>query len=1822
LGAIENRKAKPAWLCALFLVCALALHAQTGIERNTKLPGIRRFHRISLDAKSLADAARAGVSVAFPIAGQWHQLQLSLHSLRAPGFRAVLITPEGEREIEPPPVSTYRGKLDGDPGSEVRLTISGDSVRGFAAFGTSWYFIEPEPGGGHIAYSAADAESLATLASDALPGRLAAAMKVPAGTLALSTPLTATIILDADAEFYTLDPASWMARQESVLNDVEGIYSAEVQVQFRVRLQAAHTNLADFPGTTACTSTAQDLLAQVNNYWGARPEGRDLVHVFSGKNFDNSVIGCAYEPSLADNAQSASLSQQVSKGANATYTATALQKALLAAHEIGHTFNGDHNWATSTYDAACQCTDDTIMSPIFSGTTPLPGGHQMVNHFSDANKLRIDTTAQNSLCTIPAGNGDTSAAGSAIIDDFYRNGGVTFVGCPTDNLHASGNGSLQDVSGGTQGAGALLIASGAASASWLYGMVWTYYSQAGGAAALGFPQQDEQIGTSYVSGASIFYATLPNAAIYSYGTGPRYGQTYRVGGAIATKWAQACVSNCGTGAVLGMPTAEEAAAGVSPNATTGRMQTFEAGQIYLHQSGPRTGLAYFVHADISLKYTLYGGSASALGFPISDEYSSGSGLRSDFEGGSIVWTSSGGAVVNLAAAAETISKPTLPQGAGRGVEGSVFTFTAGGAVSSKGSAVRYKFFWGDGSDSGWLAAGATSAAKSWASTGSYAVTAIAANSDLSVLSAPSDPLMVAVGPAAPVLSAPANGAAGVATNVSLTWSAVAGTSGYSVYFGTTNPPPLAAVVSGTTFTPALSAGVTYYWTAASRDPNNSNSENPAAVWSFGTAGATTPIGFSANAQGAMISVDGVAHAVPFTLNLTGGNHSVSVAAGFQAGAGVQYSFTSWSDATATPVRTITVSPGQPAAYSASFLTQYQLLTASNPAGGGSVSPASGDFYPAGSTVAITATAASGYAFASWTGSVSSSSNASSTIVMTAPQTVSATFVQASTISFQSSPPGLPIVLDGGSPQTTPFSAPLTAGSHTISVAASIPGVTGTQYVFNSWADNNTNASRTIVVGGGGASSYSANFTTQYQLTTAASPTAGGAVTPSTGFFNAGATVTVTAAPSAGYAFGAWSSNVTSGAVSMTGPQTVTATFLPLTAVGFQTSPAGLPVTVDGVVQNAPFTANLTPGSHSIGVPVIQSGGPGTQYVFGAWNDATATATRTVIVVAGQAAAYIAAYNTLFQLMTAASPPSGGIVAPASAYFNAGQAVPLSATPMPGYAFTGWSPNVAADTVVMTGPQSVTANFSQVTGITFQTNPPGLQVTVDGAMQPSPFNLALIAGNHSASVGAQQPGGAGMQYLFSAWADGVTTTARTVAVVTGQPATYTANYTTQYLITVAASPQAGGSVSGGGYFNSGTVEPISATPNAGYVFTGWTGSVAQPASRATSVTVNAPQTVTANFAAVAAIAFQTNPSGLPLTVDGVTQNAPFTATLTPGPHTIAAPAPAASNGIQNVFASWSDSGAQSHTISLSAGQTGTVSANFTTQYQLIVSVSPAMAGSVSPASGWHNAGSSVQLTATPAPGYTFVNWTGTVSASATASTTIAMNAPQVVSANFSASAITTATFVRQLYRDLLDREPDAAGLAYWSGQLDYGVLTRAQLAAQFFTSAEFASSGLYIVKLYLGVLQRDPDYGGWFYWFNALHSGTPASAVVQNFVSSQEFVQRYGTLSNTDFVTLVYQNLLGRAPDQAGLQYFVGLLNGGATQGQIFDQFVQSAEFGARVAPRANANLLYLGLLRRTAEPGGLAYWTSSLAAGNPLASGVGAFIGSPEYLSRLALVNP
>jgi hypothetical protein len=101
----------------------------------------------------------------------------------------------------------------------------------------------------------------------------------------------------------------------------------------------------------------------------------------------------------------------------------------------------------------------------------------------------------------------------------------------------------------------------------------------------------------------------------------------------------------------------------------------------------------------------------------------------------------------------------------------------------------------------------------------------------------------------------------------------------------------------------------------------------------------------------------------------------------------------------------------------------------------------------------------------------------------------------------------------------------------------------------------------------------------------------------------------------------------------------------------------------------------------------------------------------------------------------------------------------------------------------------------------------------------------------------------------------------------------------------------------------------------------------------------------------------------------------------------------------------------------------------------------------------------------------------------------------------------------------------------------------------------------VFRLYNAAFSRLPDANGLENWINGNAAGTVTYASsAQSFSESQEFKNRYGSnVTDTQFITTLYNNVLGRAPDAAGLSHYQSLLAGGKSRGALLLDFSESPE---------------------------------------------------------------
>ena len=191
---------------------------------------------------------------------------------------------------------------------------------------------------------------------------------------------------------------------------------------------------------------------------------------------------------------------------------------------------------------------------------------------------------------------------------------------------------------------------------------------------------------------------------------------------------------------------------------------------------------------------------------------------------------------------------------------------------------------------------------------------------------------------------------------------------------------------------------------------------------------------------------------------------------------------------------------------------------------------------------------------------------------------------------------------------------------------------------------------------------------------------------------------------------------------------------------------------------------------------------------------------------------------------------------------------------------------------------------------------------------------------------------------------------------------------------------------------------------------------------------------------------------------------------------------------------------------------------------------------------------------------------------------------VMSAEFQQTfgALDNQAFIEQLFRNVLDREGDAEGIAAFTAALDGG-RERASVVVEFANSPEFLqltslSSAAFatnviinpaeaqVFRIYQAVFLRDPDEAGFTAFTNSIQAGVlTVEEITAEFVASEEFQITYGNLDNTDFVELLFANVLPGNMDAQGRADFIDALDAGTlTREAMVAEFVETFEFVQRM----------------------------------------------------------
>ncbi len=686
---------------------------------------------------------------------------------------------------------------------------------------------------------------------------------------------------------------------------------------------------------------------------------------------------------------------------------------------------------------------------------------------------------------------------------------------------------------------------------------------------------------------------------------------------------------------------------------------------------------------------------------------------------------------------------------------------------------------------------------------------------------------------------------------------------------------------------------------------------------------------------------------------------------------------------------------------------FEITAEASPEHGGTIEGA-GTWYE-GHSGTLTATPANGFSFENWTENgnvVSTQSNYSFT----------ASADRHLVANFGSAVPVWPVTLtanptDGGSVSG--------GGNHEEGENITVTATPSAGYDFINWTENgsvvSTSASYSFVVEE--SRELAANFVVKsYQITLTANPSNGGNLTGA-GTVNHGTVRAVNAFPAEGFTFENWTEN---GVVVSSNTQYIfqTTSDRDLTANFSSESTDVFSITLNSNPAAGGSTSGA--GEYNDGQQATLSAIPSDGYHFVNWteggNVVSSQASYSFTVTTDR---FLTANFALtpYTITLNANPTAGGSVTGGGSY-NHGITAVVSATPQAGYEFVNWTENgnpVSTSqnySFSVTGNRNLTAHFSLNT----------YTITVNA--QPSVGGEVSGGGSYdhgqTATLSALPENG----YTFLNWTENgnVVSSEQSYTFNVTTDRNLTANFSMEaYAVSLQASPADAGSLSGGGSYNHGETVTVNASPSVGYTFINWTenGNTVS-ADQAYSFTITDNRNLTAHFSPETySIVVNAQPSAGGTVSGGGTYEHDQAATLSASP----------ASGY--TFLNWTENGnvvssEQNYTFNVTADRN--LSANFSMEaYSITVNAQPSAGGTVS-GGGTYEHDQAATLSASPASGYTFLNWTenGNV-----------VSSEQNYTFNVTADRNLTANFSMEAYAVSLQASPADAGSLSGAGNYNHG-----------------------------------------------------------------------------------------------------------------------------------------------------------------------------------------
>ncbi len=356
------------------LIFSVNIFAQSDALKNDLNKSFKRFDVVRVGGDALRQVEN-GRSLTIPTAERSFHLNLIPNDLRSSRYRAEAATAGGVIPLEKSDeVNTYKGSVEGDSFSQVRLTVDKEMIAGYFISAGSRYFIEPAnrysefaSKNDFVVYKEGDflnSEGLACYSE--LQESIESGKKnvFSNGTADLTGMRVIELATEADFEYVSMYGGASASNNQilSILNMVEGLYENELGLTIEVVYQHAWTTADSYstsnPGTDPnCQTAIGRVLCNFKNYWNANfpvsQNPRDTAHLWSGKsNIQNqgfAFLSVVCSPTSAYGVSGTSPWEEA--------------RLLVPAHEIGHNLGANHA------DAAQSCANTLMNSGLVLGVT-------------------------------------------------------------------------------------------------------------------------------------------------------------------------------------------------------------------------------------------------------------------------------------------------------------------------------------------------------------------------------------------------------------------------------------------------------------------------------------------------------------------------------------------------------------------------------------------------------------------------------------------------------------------------------------------------------------------------------------------------------------------------------------------------------------------------------------------------------------------------------------------------------------------------------------------------------------------------------------------------------------------------------------------------------------------------------------------------------------------------------------------------------------------------------------------------------------------------------------------------------------------------------------------------------------------------------------------------------------------------------------------------------------------------------------------------------------------------------------------------------------